>query len=138
MSRPYLEIKVVKAKKYIKKQVIKGRLYGYYYNKKGILCFEEIKPYTKPKQLRKGNFVNGENIDKIKFPCFCSYVDSENKKKFGMLNRYAKWYRLYNIEKQSKDNYDNFVDDCTSLRNLIKDYDIHILKGKIILFEEEE
>ena len=91
---------------------------------------EDIK---KTKKQPKGNWVNGENLDKIKFPVPCSYVE-EGKKHIGMLNCYVDQYRLYNIEKQSKD---NFVDDCTSLKNLINSYDIHILKGKVILFEDD-
>ena len=88
------------------------------------------------KKEKKGNWVNNENLDKIKFPVPCSYIDTEDKEKhIGMLNRYVDQYRLYNMEKQ---NEDNFIDDCTSLGNLIKAYDIHILKGKLILFEEEE
>ena len=83
----------------------------------------------------KGNWVNGENLDKIKFPVPCSYVDEDKKKHIGMLNCYVNQYRLYVLEKQSND---NFVDDCTSLKNLIREYDIHILKGKIIIYEEEK
>ena len=122
---PYFELKVVKVKKEIEK-------------KQG-----ECKEYRKlwcgkcpriPKQ-KKGTWLNGENLDKIKFPVPCSYIDDDKKKHIGILNCYVKWYRLYNIEKQSKD---NFVDDCTSLANLIRAYNIHILKGKIIIFEEEK
>jgi len=131
MSRPYFKTKVIKAKKQ-KNKVVKfmGRKYELYM-KDGKVSIRRHKHQYKP----KGNWVNNENLNKIKFPCFCSYIDSENKKKIGMLNRYVKWYRLYNIEKQSDD---NFVDDCTSLKNLIRDYDIHILKGKIIIFDDTD
>jgi len=27
----------------------------------------------------KGNYVNGENLDKIKFPCFCSYSNNDER-----------------------------------------------------------
>jgi len=124
ISRPYLEMKVVKVKKekkYSDKIIIDGKKYT--------LCEEEYL------HKEKDHWVNGENLDRIKFPVLCSYIDPEDiKKHIGMLNKYVKWYRLYNIEKQTND---NFVDDCTSLKNLIRDYNIHILKGKIILFEEE-
>jgi len=140
MSRPYLEIKVVKVKKYIKKQVIEGRLYGYYYNKKGILCFEKIKPYTKPKQLRKGNWVNGECIDKIKFPCLCWYLSGTGKRycELDFIQYDKGFYRVRelkqcDIKDSSRAEFWNF-----SLKSLINSLNLHILKGKIILFEEEE
>ena len=114
---PYFELKVVKVKKVEKEWT------------------PDYCPCCGQKKVEK-KWVNGENLDKIKFPVPCSYIGSEDKKKhIGMLNCYVNWYRLYNIEKQSKD---NFVDDCTSLKNLINSYDIHILKGKILIFEEEE
>jgi len=86
MSRPYLGVKVVRAKKQ-KNKVVKfiGRKYELYV-KDGKVSIRRHKHQYKP----KGNWVNGENLDKIKFPCFCSYIDSENKKKIGMLNRYVK------------------------------------------------
>ena len=122
MSRQYFETKVVKVER---EGIPKGK--GYCPYCKGKITITVMK---KP----KGNWVNGENLDKIKFPCFCSYFES-GKRHMGMICRYVDWYRLYNIEEQSKD---NFVDDCTSLENLIShNYDIHILKGKLIIWEEE-
>ena len=133
---PYFETKVVKIKKrgkhFFTTQHLDGKIYGFYYNENKKVCIEEIK--KKNKKHPKGNWVNGENLDKIKFPVPCSYV-KDGIKHIGILNCYVDQYRLYDIEKQSKD---NFVDDCTSLKNLINSYDIHILKGKIIIFENEE
>jgi len=132
VSRPYLETKIVKIKKprFSCREVIKfmGKKYEVFI-KDGKVSIRRHK-HQKP----KGNWVNNENLDKIKFPCFCSYMDC-GEKHIGMLNKYVNWYRLYYLEKQRDD---NFVDDCTSLGNLIRDYDIHILKGKIILYEEEK
>jgi len=130
VSRPYFELKVIKIKKpkYQSREVIKfmGKKYEVFI-KDGKVSIRRHKH-----QRQEDNWVNGENIDKIKFPVPCSYVD-DGEKHIGMLNKYVNWYRLYYIEKQSDD---NFVDDCTSLRNLINDYDIHILKGKVIVYEE--
>jgi len=69
VSRPYWGVKVVKVKK-AKKDFwcggmrIGDKQYQVFKRKKGI-------PYLK--EFKKGNFVNGENIDKIKFPCFCRF-----------------------------------------------------------------
>jgi len=137
---PYFEMKVVKVEKEIchhnevtfKNGIFRCnhcgqtlRIKRYDKNKRWGFIKNELQP--------KGNWVNGENLDAIKFPVPCSYIE-DKKKHIGILNCYVDQYRLYNIEKQSKD---NFVDDCTSLKNLINSYDIHILKGKIIIFEEE-
>ena len=126
LSRPYLETKVVKVKK--KKEssnqiVIDGKKYT--------LCKEEYL------HKEKGNWVNGENLDKIKFPCFCRWSDNGW---VGMLikdyvNNEPR-YTIARIDRQNKqsETYGSFE----SLKEMIKDYDIHILKGKIIIFEEEE
>ena len=132
---PYFTIeKIIKMKKpkYKYRKVIKfaGKKYEVYI-KDGKVSLRRHKHQREP----GSNWINSENIDKIKFPCFCSYIYA-GKKHIGMLNRYkdSGEYRLYNIDKQSKD---NFEDDCTSLKNLIKDYDINIIRGKVILYEEE-
>ena len=116
LSKPYLEIKVVKVKK------------------KSNCCPTCGREVEKP----KGNWFNGENLDKIKFPCFCSYGGSC----YGLITRTKAneafdnaFYTLHGIEKQhgsfsSVRSYYNFQD-------LIKAWDIHILKGKIIIYEEE-
>ena len=144
MSRPYFGTEIVKVKKerpkhkYFTTQKIDGKLYGFYYNKKYKMDIhiEEIKKKS------KGNWVNGENLDKIKFPVPCSYIYSHIKY-YGMLNKGfddAAIYELHNIDKQHK----NTATDCNrefkdfSLRNLIEKRNIHILKGKIIIYEEEK
>lgn len=119
--RPYLEVKVVKVKK-PKPKLFMCKVCG------------TILPAEKP----KGNWVNGENLDKIKFPCFCSYVLNDMKW-YGEIN--CSWqdfqgytFYLSNINEQKNT---NLVEENGSIKDLIKKYNIHILKGKIILFEEE-
>ena len=136
---PYFETKVVKVRKKEKKKC--EHLMGEWNPKKmTIECdmcgkildrfWNEIEP--------KGNWVNGENLDKIKFPCFCSYKQL-NQKYYGEIkvikdgDNYL--YSLYYIEKQGDECW---IDCNSSLKNLIKNHDIHILKGKIVIFEEEE
>ena len=114
------------------------------------------RPYTKPKQLRKGNWINGENLDKIKFPCFCRfdhrkgiYGGKQGVHGIGIINRTAEGgrieYQLSYADRQMENNerldiLANLSVLCStpSLKRLIELYDIHILKGKIILFEEEK
>ena len=138
LSRPYFEMKVVKVKK--KKEYITNTntitINGYYYEWKyqnGTLCLEEIKPKKQP----KGNWVNGENLDKIKFPCFCRFGIYRN---IGILNANRKTsnskleYKLYTTDQSSM----NGVASHYSLKEMITKYNIHILKGKIIIYEEEK
>ena len=84
-----------------------------------------------------GNWVNGENLDKIKFPCFCSY----NAGYTGMITKDGmNYYELHNIEKQADENYlggRTLVAKELDLKILVKCWHIHILKGKLTLFEEE-
>jgi len=136
LSRPYLETKVVKIKKprYSCREVIE------FMGKKYEVFIEDGKVSIKrhKHQKPKGNWVNGENLDKIKFPVPCSYMDC--KKNYGMLVKGIddcglSVYELFNIDRQSDMNR---VHSMSSLAELIERYDIHILKGKIILFEEEE
>ena len=84
---------------------------------------------------KKGNWVNGENLDAIKFPCFCSY-SNKSEKGIGFFSMNDGHYYINNINFQTKNKAD--VDDSFDLKKLIKRNDIHILKGKIIIFEEEK
>jgi len=141
---PYFELKVVKVKKekkYCNYMIIDGEKYtlsGEYLHKE------------------KGNWVNGENLDKIKFPCFCSYVHAVTKKK-----HYAKidkgWDGMAYKEKYIISKISNEITNCImattdpipelsilyelyediSLKKLIKNLDIHILKGKIIIYDDD-
>ena len=93
-----------------------------------------------------GNFVNGENLDKIKFPCFCSFEDGMGYKHYGEMdyipNNYGggEYYRI-RVLKQVKDyKKDIFCYSATSknLEELIGTFKVKILKGKVVLFEKEE
>lgn len=123
---PYFELKVVKVKKEEKKQ---GGCKLY----ESKWCGECPRI---PKQ-KKGNWVNGENIDKIKFPCFCSY----NAGYAGIITKDGmNYYELHNIEQQADENYlggRTLVAKELDLKILVKCWHIHILKGKLIIFEEE-
>ena len=145
MSRPYLEVKVVKVKGKEKDAWVGGvdvenKSYKIIRSKKGNHYLEE---FDKPK---KGTWVNGENLDKIKFPAFCSFIE-DGARKYGEINVTYNGhimkdeYLLSDITEQSYKEkaghtfsvrYSSF-----SLKDLIKCQDIHILKAKIILFEEK-
>lgn len=94
-------------------------------------------------EKEKGNFVNGENLDKIKFPCFCSFSDPILKDcRYGMIinEGYFNNYLLVEV-KTSGQSDSNMVRDKASrkaLKDLIQYWDIHILKGKIIIFDFEK
>lgn len=134
MNKPYFEMKVVKVEKekeYVGEICIRGERKPLYIENNRIY-FE-----GKEKPKRKGNWVNGENLDKIKFPCFCKW---SNNGWVGMIIKDWKEcdavYTLVRVDEQTNRNH---TYGCfRSLEKLIKDYDIHILKGKIIIFEEEE
>lgn len=143
MSRPYFETEVVKVKKEKKKcshnfqKIIPRKecdVYQCFYC--GRLKYQPIENMNNLPEVRKGNWVNGENLDKIKFPCFCSYIDKISKIKcYAEMHQYDKGYKLSRL----------FQADCESifygdisLKKLIINLDIHILKGKITIFEGEE
>ncbi len=125
----YFETKVVKVKKEKKIKCEQPCNDEYY-------CFCCKYNFT-PKQP-KGNYVNGENIDKIKFPCFCSY----NGNRYGLITRTKAneyydevFYTLHSIDKQ-RSSFSS-IRSYINFRDLINVWDIHILKGKIIIYEEE-
>jgi len=90
-----------------------------------------------PKQP-KGNWVNGENLDKIKFPVPCSYRSHTGKKRYALLNKDKNNGKdEYQLSRIFQDTCSNFFLASDSLKKLIRKWDIHILKGKIIIFEEE-
>ena len=124
---PYFETKVVKVKK-AEKPIVSSKEWTPDY----CPCCGQRTVVEK-----KGNWVNGENLDKIKFPCFCRY----NAGYTGMITKDGmNYYELHNIEKQADENYlggRTLVAKELDLKILIKCWHIHILKGKIIIFEEE-
>ena len=121
--KPYFEMKVVKVGK-PKPKLFMCKACG------------TILPAEKP----KGNWVNSENLDKIKFPCFCSYMYG-NKKSYGEINeiwddiKYLNVYTITDITKQTQGISIKY--QYKSLKDMILNRRIHILKGKIILYEEE-
>ena len=128
MNRPYLETKIVKVRSEKKKEYCPR-------------CGSEI-----IMEKAVGNWVNGEYIDKIKFPCFCSFRLHQNLPiKYGEIDYIQagqNYYRLREI-KQVKNievkNYQWFAqDNINDLKRLFIDFGVHILKGKIIIFEEEK
>ena len=160
---PYFETKVVrmgKVRKH-KHKYIEGWAYGKYYVR-CIVCGKLIwsEPQVKPIKNKqpKGTWVNGENLDKIKFPCFCRFDankglhgDPPHNYKvhgIGIINKnYYEGkihYELSWADRQSESEGEKYITNLsvlcgtTSLEHLIKLYDIHILKGKVVIFEEEK
>ena len=131
-DRPYLEVEVVevKVKKYIPK-VCRGcpSIEG---------CTDIEDRRREELRHRKGTWVNGENLDKIKFPCGCSY-DSYNGVKYGMLTRGfvngKSEYLLHEV--RNGQCLLNSVEERTNdLEELITEWNIHIEKVKIVIFKE--
>jgi len=122
--RPYLETKVVKVKK-IEKPIVSSKEWTPDY------C-----PCCGQRTVeRKGNWVNGENLDAIKFPCFCSY-SNDKEKGIGFLSVDKGYYYIANINFQKKTQED-IKNSLGNLKDFVIKNNIHILKGKIIIFEEE-
>jgi hypothetical protein len=110
----------------------------------------EDRPYfeTKLYKCKKGNRVLNENIDKIKFPFYCTfekrnvftqYVEIRIGEVFyhhvdmpipqGGIN-----YKLYDITEQT--NKENLVASTNSLDGMIENFNINIVKGKLLLFQK--
>ena len=82
-----------------------------------------------------GNWVNGVNLDKIKFPRFCSYVYM-NVRRFGELRmvsdgRYGGVYKIFNLCQD--EGVSSYTVTEYSLEAILENHDVHILKGKIII-----
>jgi len=125
VNRPYLETKIVKVRSEKKKEYCPR-------------CGSEI---TMEKPV--GNWVNGECIDKIKFPCFCSFeTGMKDYKRFGELDhvicRDFSFYRIRELKQVGKEEVSNCQYVKSFLKDIIETFDVHILKGKIIIFEEEK
>jgi len=126
---PYFETKVVKVKK-------GGYRLGDTF--KCPKCGELFIPIPRTDKP-KGNWVNGENLDKIKFPVPCRFG---NRGKLGLLlngvdDNGNNIFELHQITEQISKHNCTRMNHQKDLKALIKQYNIHILKGKIILFEEE-
>ena len=153
MSRPYLETKVVKVKKpevTIADRNDKNWKYVSDKDLVGLINIAHGKLRKREISRRgKGNWVNEENLDKIKFPVPCSYIhNTSGKKHLGMVSKGYNSksdedvYSIICIDKQvnGKDDGQLFSRIYTndSLKNLIEYHNVHIKKGKIIIFEENE
>ena len=124
---PYLDMKVAKVKK--------KKYLSIYCDD----CGKHIK-YNFPYHFcvkRNGNWVNGENLEKIKFPCLCNY----GKNCYGLITKTRidvdhTLFTLHEINKQ-RSSYSS-VKSYPDLKALIENWNIHILKGKLIIYESEE
>ena len=158
---PYFEVKVVRVKKgcqHNKAEWVSDRKFWkcskcgepvlcpmkYKCNKCGYIF--ECETATGPVfRQPKAKWINGENLDKIKFPCYCSYIEQDGKKTYGELNK------TYNEEKEEvtyllsdithqvgyKEDFRHSIRyEDESLERLLKIRKIKIVKGKVILFEE--
>ena len=124
MSRPYFETKVVKVKK---EEELK---FDY------CPCCGAKREAEKP----IGNWVNGENLDKIKFPCFCSFMYG-SERCYGEINSNHeksgdREYTMTDLTKQTKGL--SIVYGYNSLEQMIEELRVKIKPGKIIIYEEEK
>ena len=124
----FFETKVIKVKK--EKDKCEHQIHNIDYAFRCPKCGEVFTPH----KGGEGNWVNGENLDKIKFPCFCKWNDN-----VGMII-YDFWdvpmFTLIKIDKQTERNHT--YAHLKSLKELIEKYNIHILKGKVIIFDFEK
>jgi len=165
MNRPYLDVKVVKVKKAVSKR--REKIEKQIENKKNIIRRIEEFMITCPvsgrdivnelsreiqyhqdrikklqaKLKRKGNWVNGENLDKLQFPFYCTFVNHEDKKVIGRVDwnyNEASGKREYQLSyADHQGNHLSVAATLSSIRELIKVFKIKVEKAKIILFEEE-
>jgi len=141
-ERPYLEVEVVEVKTKKKKEIPAGCVNC----GKKEFCARYERDYKKLE--KEGNWVNGENLDKMKFPCYCTF--DTNK---GMLRDPGKYYKVCGIGKIDMNFTEEQVQyqlswadhqqeglsvlcETPSLKRLIELYDIHIEKAKIVIFKE--
>ena len=142
-DRPYLDVEVVEVKV---KEYIPKVCRGCEFLKKG--C-KDVGDRRKEEFKRKpGNWVNGENLDKMEFPCYCTF--DANKGMFGEpgetykvwgigkidLN-YTEGQRKYQLSWADHQQHDlSVLCETPSLKRLMEIYDIHIEKAKIVIFKE--
>ena len=135
-DRPYLKVEVVEVKVKKKEEIPKGC----------VDCFrrEHCGIYqTEYKKLeREGTWVNGENLDKVEFPCVCSYRKNQELK-FGELDKVysdGSFHLSLRELKQVKEGwypgtYEAYY--CVlDISTLFRVFDIHIEKAKIVIFKE--
>ena len=132
-DRPYLDVEVVEIKTKKKKEIPKVCVECGLKN----ICRQYKREY---KKLEKpGTWVNGENLDKIKFPCACTYTLDGKERQPGILTsgipKLEYEYILHSIGYQSDCSAE---DRSNSLIDLMKKFDIKIEKAKTVLFREKE
>lgn len=141
--RPYLETEVVKVKKKEKPEVgianRNDKNWEYISDKDLIQLIDTAKGQLKKRANQQGNWVNGENLDKIKFPCLCSYSDGEgSERKKGFFSASNGYYYMADITNQKKVQNDvGSYSNCHDLKTFVRENNVHILKGKITIYEEE-
>lgn len=108
-----------------------------YQKNMGKLQLQELRsrPYFKTIITRvKGKSSRGENLERIKFPCWCIYK-IRGIENIGQLNKVHQCYNLYYVGEQGEE---NFIDGAYTLKGLMDNYDIEILKGELHLWREVE
>jgi len=144
---PYFELKVVKVKKAEKNYNLCSPSCSW-----NGFCVHQHKQEKEKKKCiileKKDSWVNDENLDKIKFPCFCSF-DNQGKKCYGKIDKgYIREvdkdvYQISDITKQVDGSFTtgqmySVIYTADTLKDLIHYHNVHILKGKIIIWEEEK
>jgi len=135
---PYFETKVVKVRKTEEENLCGGIRIG----DKGYRVFRKGKgvPYLKEIKQKKGNWANGENLDKIKFPCFCSFMYGAEKC-YGEINKNLVFktnefeFTMTDLTKQTK--RVSIVYGYPTLKEMIEELKVKIKPGKVVIFEEE-
>jgi hypothetical protein len=96
--------------------------------------FEE----EKEKKKKEGNWVNNENLDKVYFPCYCSFLSGGNKRYGVILTddfQGKRYYSLHLFKKQISNRKCTAWMRTTDLRWLFITYKINVLKGETKIFE---
>lgn len=99
----------------------------------------EVKTKKKKEIPEKGNWVNGENLSRIKFPCACSYKDRYERRCYGILTRdYVSDEGEFVLHKVCNGQclLNSAEARSYDLEELITMCNIHIEKAKIVIFKE--
>jgi len=105
----------------------------------------EDRPYFETELIKckkKGNRVLNENLDKIKFPFGCTFEkpifdDLNNPRlvtRIGEVHCWGGYYGLFDITEQIKSS--TFIENAENLDELIRKFNINIVKGKLLLFKK--
>jgi hypothetical protein len=102
----------------------------------------EDRPYFETELIeckKKNNRVLNENLDKIKFPFYCTFetrgvFTRAIETRIGEVHRGIAYYSLFDVTEQTKDR--TLVQNADYLDELIKKYNINIVKGKLLLFKK--